>query len=53
MHLSTHNESRCAVFIVWLGPALDSSKGVILKEIGFIKAVSVLKTKFVVIRYSK
>jgi hypothetical protein len=39
--------------MVWLGPALDPRKGTILKETGFVKAVSGLKTKFVVIRYYK
>jgi hypothetical protein len=38
---------------MWLGPVLDSSKGIILKEIGSVKAGSGLKTKFVVIRYNK
>jgi hypothetical protein len=41
------------VFMVWLGPALDSNKGKILKEIGSVKAVSGPKTKSVVIRYYK
>jgi len=40
-------------FMVWLGPALDSSKGIILKETGSVKAVRDLKTKFIVIRYYK
>jgi len=41
------------VLMVWLGPALDSSKGLILKEIGSVKAISGLKTQFDVIRYYK
>jgi hypothetical protein len=41
------------VFVVWLGPAIDSSQGISLKEIGSVKAISGLKTKFVVIRYYK
>jgi len=49
----TTEPAALTVFMVWPGPALDSSKGIILEEIGSAKAVSGLKTKFVVIRYYK
>jgi len=49
----TIEATALTVFMVWPGPDLDSGKGIILKEIGSVKAVSGLKTKFVVIRYYK
>ena len=53
IYLPTTEAAALTVFMVWLGPDIDSSKEIILKEIGSVKAISGLETKFVVIRYYK